>query len=95
VDVCFLLHAVCPELFKQDESLMLRKSWPLSMCDVSEKCCACLQDFLRNNRGINDGADLAEDYLSDLYLRIVNNEIKMKASSWAEPVFHGMMWLLP
>lgn len=38
-----------------------------------------MQDFLRNNRGINDGADLPEDYLTDLYNRIVNNEIKMKA----------------
>ena len=36
------------------------------------------QGFLRNNCGIDDGADLAEDYMSDLYDRIVNNEIKMK-----------------
>lgn len=37
-----------------------------------------LQDFLKNNRGINDGADLPEDYMSELYDRIINNEIKMK-----------------
>ena len=36
------------------------------------------QDFLRNNRGIDDGADLPEGYMSELYDRIVNNEIKMK-----------------
>ena len=37
-----------------------------------------MQGFLRNNCGIDDGADLPEDYMSDLYDRIVNNEIKMK-----------------
>ncbi|KAL3151968.1 hypothetical protein ABBQ32_001092 [Trebouxia sp. C0010 RCD-2024] len=36
------------------------------------------QDFLRNNRGINDGGDLPEDYMSSLYERIQTNEIKMK-----------------
>ena len=37
-----------------------------------------LQDFLRNNRGINDGGDLPQDYMEAVYDRIVNNEIKMK-----------------
>ena len=37
-----------------------------------------VQDFLRNNRGINDGADLPEDYMSKLYDSIVDDEIKMK-----------------
>ena len=45
--------------------------------------CAGAQDFLRNNRGIDDGADLQEDYMSDLYDRIVNNEIKMKVRASA------------
>lgn len=36
-----------------------------------------LQGFLKNNRGIDDGADLPETYMRDLYDRIVNNEIKM------------------
>lgn len=35
-------------------------------------------DFLKNNRGINDGADLPEEYLSALYDDIVANEIRMK-----------------
>lgn len=43
---------------------------------------ALLQGFLKNNRGINDGADLPEDYMCDLYDRILTNEIKMKV--WAE-----------
>ena len=37
-----------------------------------------MQDFLRNNRGINDGGDLPVEFLSALYDRIINNEIKMQ-----------------
>ena len=36
------------------------------------------QDFVRNNRGINDGQDLPEDLLSAIYDEILTNEIKMK-----------------
>ncbi|KAK8339510.1 hypothetical protein V6Z12_A08G038900 [Gossypium hirsutum] len=35
-------------------------------------------DFIRNNRGIDDGKDLPEEYLSSLFERISRNEIKMK-----------------
>lgn len=35
-------------------------------------------DFIRNNRGIDDGKDLPEEYLRSLYDRISRNEIKMK-----------------
>ncbi|KZT72494.1 Sec7-domain-containing protein [Daedalea quercina L-15889] len=35
-------------------------------------------DFIKNNRGINDGADLPEDLLSSIYDDIVSNEIRMK-----------------
>ncbi|XP_010544658.1 PREDICTED: brefeldin A-inhibited guanine nucleotide-exchange protein 2 [Tarenaya hassleriana] len=35
-------------------------------------------DFVRNNRGIDDGKDVPEDYLRSLYERITRNEIKMK-----------------
>ncbi len=37
-----------------------------------------MQDFLRNNRGINDGGDLPVDFMEALYDRIIHNEIKMK-----------------
>jgi len=40
-------------------------------------------DFIRNNRGIDDGKDLPEQYLGSLYDQIVRNEIKMKADSSA------------
>ena len=35
-------------------------------------------DFIKNNRGINDNADLPEEVLSTIYDDIVNNEIRMK-----------------
>ncbi|MBA0666678.1 hypothetical protein Goklo_003056 [Gossypium klotzschianum] len=38
-------------------------------------------DFIRNNRGIDDGKDLPEEYLGALYDQIVKNEIKINADS--------------
>lgn len=35
-------------------------------------------DFIRNNRGINDGEDLPEELLSTIFDQILNNEIRMK-----------------
>ena len=35
-------------------------------------------EFVRNNRGINDGQDLPEDFLNEIYDEIQSNEIKMK-----------------
>ncbi|WCJ28586.1 Brefeldin A-inhibited guanine nucleotide-exchange protein 1 [Euphorbia peplus] len=40
-------------------------------------------DFIRNNRGIDDGKDLPEEYLSTIYDKIVKHEIKMNADSSA------------
>lgn len=40
-------------------------------------------DFIRNNRGIDDGKDLPEEYLGSLYDQIVKNEIKMSDESSA------------
>ncbi|KAL9272106.1 Brefeldin A-inhibited guanine nucleotide-exchange protein 1-like protein, partial [Drosera capensis] len=41
-------------------------------------------DFIRNNRGIDDGKDLPEDYLGAIYDHIVKNEIKMSVD-YSEP----------
>ncbi|CAG8743109.1 3427_t:CDS:2, partial [Acaulospora morrowiae] len=35
-------------------------------------------EFIRNNRGINDNSDLPEEFLTAIYDEIQNNEIKMK-----------------
>nr|XP_043623533.1 brefeldin A-inhibited guanine nucleotide-exchange protein 2-like [Erigeron canadensis] len=40
-------------------------------------------DFIRNNRGIDDGKDLPEEYLRSLFGRISKNEIKMKDDNFA------------
>ncbi|XP_022968924.1 brefeldin A-inhibited guanine nucleotide-exchange protein 1 [Cucurbita maxima] len=40
-------------------------------------------DFIRNNRGIDDGKDLPDEYLGTLYDQIVRNEIKMNSDSSA------------
>ncbi|XAR54126.1 hypothetical protein NMG60_11029136 [Bertholletia excelsa] len=40
-------------------------------------------DFVKNNRGIDDGKDLPEGYLRSLFERISRNEIKMKEDNLA------------
>jgi brefeldin A-inhibited guanine nucleotide-exchange protein len=35
-------------------------------------------EFVKNNRGINDGKDLPEEFLGEIYDEIQNHEIKMK-----------------
>lgn len=40
-------------------------------------------DFIRNNRGIDNGKDLPEEYLGAIYDQIVKDEIKMHADSSA------------
>lgn len=37
------------------------------------------EDFIKNNRGINDGADLPPDYLNAIYDEIAGNEIVLKS----------------
>ena len=42
------------------------------------------QDFIKNNRGINDGTDLPEEFLSAIFDEIHSNEIRMKDEVDAE-----------
>ena len=35
-------------------------------------------DFIKNNKGINDNANLPEELLSEIYDEITNNEIRMR-----------------
>lgn len=37
-----------------------------------------VEHFIRNNRGINDGENLPDEFLRDLYYRIKNNEIRVQ-----------------
>jgi len=43
-------------------------------------------DFIKNNRGINDNADLPEEFLSQIFDEIVNNEIRMKDEVETAPI---------
>ncbi len=43
------------------------------------------EQFIRNNRGINDSQDLPEDFLCAIYEEIADNQIRMKASSQDKP----------
>ncbi|KAL5538293.1 hypothetical protein UlMin_042909 [Ulmus minor] len=47
-------------------------------------------DFIRNNRGIDDGKDLPEEYLRSLFERISRNEIKMKDDDIAPQQIQSM-----
>ncbi|CAA0823220.1 Brefeldin A-inhibited guanine nucleotide-exchange protein 1 [Striga hermonthica] len=46
-------------------------------------------DFIRNNRGIDNGKDLPGNYLGALYDQVVKNEIKMNAEPSAPQSKHG------
>lgn len=48
---------------------------PLSMVQLLQMSA---EDFIRNNRGIDDGKDLSEEFMRSLYERITKNEIKLK-----------------
>ena len=39
------------------------------------------EEFVRNNRGINESADLPQEYLSEIYEQIASSEIKIKSST--------------
>ncbi|QQP48819.1 Uncharacterized protein FKW44_009249, partial [Caligus rogercresseyi] len=39
------------------------------------------EEFIRNNRGINDSEDLPQEYLSNIYEEIASSEIKMRANT--------------
>ena len=47
------------------------------------------EDFLKNNKGIDDGSDLPVEYLSGIYDRILSDEIKMRDDSLLEGSVHG------
>lgn len=48
------------------------------------------EDFIKNNRGINDGENLPEDFLRSLYQSISGNEIKISAD--ASSSFGPIIW---
>ena len=55
--------------------------WNTSSLQVKKKM-TC-EDFIKNNRGINDGENLPEEFLRSLFQSIVENEIKISSESAA------------
>ncbi|ELR20763.1 Sec7 domain containing protein [Acanthamoeba castellanii str. Neff] len=51
------------------------------------------QEFVRTNRGINEGRDIVPEYLIDIYCRIVTNEIKMEHESFPDALKMGWLWI--
>jgi brefeldin A-resistance guanine nucleotide exchange factor 1 len=64
------------------------------------KRCLCMQvkkkmtvdEFIRNNRGINGGEDLPQDFLRDLYHSISRNEIRISTESQAFAAASPVLW---
>ena len=50
-----------------------------------------LEQFIRNNRGINDSEDLPTQFLEELYYDIKNNEIQMKKDCDGIEDFDGLL----
>jgi hypothetical protein len=50
-------------------------------------------EFIRNNRGTNDGKDISTEYLAALYERIVSNEIKMEREMFPDALKIGSVWI--
>jgi Sec7 domain len=40
------------------------------------------EQFIRNNRGINDGEDIPVDYLESLYTEIKTRQIQVRGTNW-------------
>ena len=51
-------------------------------------------EFVRNNRGINNGQDLPQDFLRDLFVSINRNEIRITTdASDGDSGAGSMLWL--
>ncbi|KAK9918480.1 hypothetical protein WJX75_004379 [Coccomyxa subellipsoidea] len=100
-------HAQCPDLFKNADAVyILGYSVILLNTDqhnVGVKKKMTCEEFIRNNRGINGGADLPHSFLRELYASISQNEIRISADqqqaaaaagpvSGGAPVVSAVLW---
>ncbi|KAL3131638.1 hypothetical protein ABBQ38_007935 [Trebouxia sp. C0009 RCD-2024] len=80
-------HMQCPELFKNPDvvyilaysTIMLNTDQHNSQVPKKMTC----TEFIRNNRGINGGDNLPQDFLTSLYDNISKNEIKISTEAAA------------
>lgn len=70
------------EIFKNDDAVfVLSFSTIMLNTDLHNPNCEnkmTVQEFIRNNRGINNGEDFPADYLTELYDQIKERQIKVK-----------------
>ena len=51
-----------------------------------------LEEFIRNNRGINSGENLPQEFLQSLYVSICRNEIKISSEAAAGQGLNALLW---
>ena len=77
--------ACCPDVFKNADTCYVL-AYSIIMLNTDQhnpqvKKKMTLEEFVKNNRGIDDGEDLPEESLGNIFKDISENEIKMKGSS--------------
>ena len=77
--------ACCPDVFKNADTCYVL-AYSIIMLNTDQhnpqvKKKMTLEEFVKNNRGIDDGGDLPEESLGSIFKDISENEIKMKGSS--------------
>ena len=77
--------ACCPDVFKNADTCYVL-AYSIIMLNTDQhnpqvKKKMTLEEFVKNNRGIDDGEDLPEEVLAGIFKEIAENEIKMKGSS--------------
>ncbi|KAK9828895.1 hypothetical protein WJX72_002652 [[Myrmecia] bisecta] len=80
-----LYHQQCPDLFKNADAVYIL-AYSVIMLNTDQhnnqvkKKMTC-DEFIRNNRGINGGDNLPQDFLRTLYASISRNEIRISSES--------------
>jgi Sec7 domain len=63
-----------------------------TVCAIQVKKKMTVDEFIKNNRGINDREDLPQDFLRDLYHSISRNEIRISSESQAFAAASPVLW---
>eukprot|EP00884_Botryococcus_braunii_P022699 jgi/Botrbrau1/9112/Bobra.0305s0016.2 len=89
-------HTQCPEIFRNADAVyVLAYSVIMLNTDqhnVQVKKKMTVDEFIKNNRGINDREDLPQDFLRDLYHSISRNEIRISSESQAFAAASPVLW---
>lgn len=68
--------------------LLYHKDWLLMQVPKKMTC----SEFIRNNRGINGGDNLPQDFLTGLYDNISKNEIKISSEGGGSAEASPILW---